>query len=64
MVIPRRGLGRGRGLSGGGRMGGSLAAGPGGVCKCPKCRYEESQIRGQPCMNKKCPKCKSQMIRG
>lgn len=55
--------GRGRGFSGGGRMGGPLAAGPGGICKCTKCGYEEPQIRGQPCMNKKCPKCGSAMIR-
>jgi len=67
MVQPRgRGLGtgRGKGLGGGGRMGGPLAAGPGGICKCPKCGHEEPQIRGQPCMNKKCPKCQSPMIRG
>jgi len=66
MAVPRGrslGRGRGRGIGGGGRMGGSLAAGPGGVCKCPKCGYEESQIRGQPCMNKKCPKCESTMTR-
>ena len=57
------GMGRGFGRGGGrGRMGGS-AAGPGGICKCPKCGHEEQQIRGQPCMNKKCPKCKSAMIR-
>ncbi|MBU1136028.1 MAG: DUF134 domain-containing protein [Nanoarchaeota archaeon] len=56
------GFGRGRGFGGGGRMGG-FAAGPGGICKCPKCGYEESQIRGQPCMNKKCPKCGSSMTR-
>jgi hypothetical protein len=60
-----RGMGgRGRGFSGGGRMGGPFAAGPGGVCKCPKCGYEEPQVRGQPCMNKRCPKCGAQMIRG
>jgi len=66
MAVPRgRGLGmrRGRGFGGRGRMGGLLAAGPGGICKCPKCGYEEPQIRGQPCMNKKCPKCKTYMIR-
>lgn len=56
-----RGAGRGRG---GGRMGGPFAAGPGGICKCPKCGYEEEQIRGQPCMGKKCPKCGTSMIRG
>ncbi len=58
-----RGLGAGRGLGGRGRMGG-FAAGPGGVCKCPKCGYEEPQIRGQPCMNKRCPKCQTKMVRG
>jgi len=57
------GQGRGMGMGGRGRMGG-FAAGPGGVCKCPKCGYEEPQIRGQPCMNKKCPKCGSPMTRG
>lgn len=66
MVQPRgRGLGfgRSRGISGGGRMGGPIATGPGGICKCTKCGYQESQVRGQPCMNKKCPKCGRQMIR-
>ncbi|RLG12242.1 hypothetical protein DRN73_03190 [Candidatus Pacearchaeota archaeon] len=58
-----RGSGRGMGIGPGGRMGGT-AAGPGGVCKCPKCGYEEPQVRGQPCMSKKCPKCGTQMIRG
>ena len=61
MVKPR-GSGFGRGFGGGGRMGG-FAAGPGGICKCPKCGYEEAQVRGQPCMNKKCPKCQTQMTR-
>jgi len=66
MAVPRGrglGMGRGRGFGGRGRMGGPLAAGPRGICKCPKCGYEEPQIRGQPCMNKKCPKCQTQMIR-
>ena len=50
-------------VSGGrGRMGG-FAAGPGGICKCPKCGYEEPQIRGQPCINKTCPKCQTKMTR-
>lgn len=63
MAIPRgRGLGISRGR-GRGRMGGPLAAGPGGFCVCPKCKYKEPQIRGQPCMNKKCPKCKTLMKR-
>jgi len=62
MVVPRRGQGIGRRFGGGGRMGG-LAAGPGGICKCPKCGYEEPQTRAQPCMNKKCPKCGTKMAR-
>jgi len=60
-----RGLGFGRGIgrgAGRGRMGG-FAAGPGGVCKCPTCGYEEPQVRGSPCANKKCPKCGAKMIR-
>ena len=73
MVQPRGrgaglGFGGGRGMSRGmdagrGRMGGT-AAGPGGECVCPKCGYKEAQIRGQPCMNKKCPKCGDVMARG
>jgi len=59
-----QGAGRGRGFGGRGRMGGPFAAGPGGICKCTKCSYEEPQVRGQPCMSKKCPKCGAQMMRG
>jgi len=56
------GRGRGAGRQGRGRMGG-FAAGPGGNCVCPKCGYKEPQIIGQPCMNKKCPKCQTNMTR-
>ena len=67
MVRPRgRGLGLGKqgsGAGGRGRMGG-FAAGPGGLCVCPKCGYKEPQVRGSPCMNKKCPKCGTKMTRG
>ncbi len=63
MAISRgRGLGMRRG-DGMGRMGG-FAAGPGGVCVCPKCGNKENQIRGQPCMSKKCSKCGALMVRG
>ncbi len=65
MVVSRGrglGIGRGGGVGGRGRMGG-FAAGPGGVCKCPKCNYQEPQVRGIPCTSKKCPKCGSNMIR-
>lgn len=61
-----RGLGRGmgRGFSAtGGRMGGPLAAGPGGLCKCPKCGNEQTHARGQPCNQLKCTKCGSLMER-
>jgi len=61
-----RGMGRGlrRGIGAGGRgMGGGFAAGPGGNCVCAKCKYTEPQVRGQPCMNKKCPKCGTLMTR-
>lgn len=67
MVQPRgrglgRGSGRGMGIGPGSRMGGS-GLGPGGTCRCPKCGYQEPQVRGQPCMNKKCPKCGNPMTR-
>ncbi len=64
MVRPRRGLGRG--VSGGrGRMGGPLAAGPGGMCACtnPSCNYEEAHDIATPCNQKKCPKCGTLMAR-
>ena len=69
MVQPRgrgrglgQGVGRGLGRGPGGRMGGA-GLGPGGVCKCSKCGHQETQVRGQPCMNKKCPKCGNLMAR-
>lgn len=54
------GLGRGRGR-GFGR--GLQNAGPNGVCVCPSCGHEETHIRGQPCSQRKCPKCGALMIR-
>jgi len=58
----RRSIGRWLGI-GRGRMGG-IAAGPGGICKCPSCRYEAPQLRGYPCMDLECPNCGTRMIRG
>jgi len=57
------GQGRGRGGQGRGRMGGPLAAGVGGACLCPKCGHREPHEAGGPCMQKKCPKCGTAMIR-
>jgi uncharacterized protein len=63
MAQPRgRGLGIGRGFSGGGRMGG-FAEGPSGNCICPKCGHKEAHQIGVPCYQKKCPKCQSLMTR-
>ena len=64
-VMPRgfgRGLGRGMGR---GRMGGPLAAGPGGTCVCSNqdCKQEAPHQVGVPCMQQKCPKCGSSMVR-
>jgi predicted DNA-binding protein (UPF0251 family) len=55
----RRGMGGGQGR---GRMGG-FAAGPQGICKCPKCGYEQQHPIGQPCTKIKCPECGTMMIR-
>ncbi len=57
---PGRGFGRG---SGRGRMGGPLAAGPGGDCVCPKCGHHMAHARGQPCNQTRCPKCSTMMTR-
>ena len=58
------GLGRGRGSGGGrGRMGGPLAAGPGGTCVCPSCGQEDPHQAGVPCYQQKCSKCGTAMVR-
>ena len=66
-MVRGRGLGLGRGMGRGGgrgRMGGPVAAGPGGVCICVKCGHKETHVVGVPCYQKKCPKCGSAMTRG
>jgi len=60
-----RGAGRGAGRGGPrpGRMAGPLAAGPGGVCACAGCGYEEPHQPGVPCVQRICPKCGSNLVR-
>ena len=55
--------GQGRGVQGFGRMGGPLAAGPGGLCVCPRCGRREPHERGIPCAQKQCPTCGVAMTR-
>jgi len=43
---------------------GGVAIGPEEICKCQKYRYEKPQVRNQTCMDKKYPKCQTQMTRG
>jgi hypothetical protein len=56
------GGGRGQGR-GPGRMGGSKAAGPGGYCICPNCEHRLPHQVGQPCYERKCPRCGTTMTR-
>ncbi len=49
MINERRGMGFG---------------GPASFCICPKCGYKEQKLRGIRCMDKKCPKCGTIMVRG
>ena len=58
-----RGRGGGGGRGGRGRMGGPYAAGPSGVCVCPKCGHTVPHQVGVPCMNQNCPKCGTKMVR-
>ena len=57
-----RGMGRRQG-QGRGRMGGPLAAGPGGNCICPNCDTKVPHVAGEPCSKKSCPKCGTRMTR-
>jgi predicted Fe-Mo cluster-binding NifX family protein len=67
--------GRGRGLKAGsrhrqgrggqrpGRMDGAAAAGPSGYCVCPQCGRQLPHQRGTPCVERRCPNCRTAMTR-
>jgi predicted Fe-Mo cluster-binding NifX family protein len=63
IIAGRGGRGPGRGVQRLGRMGGPLAAGPGGSCVCPRCGRREPHERGIPCTQKQCPTCGVAMTR-
>jgi hypothetical protein len=42
---------------------GWVAPRPEGNCVCPSCAHREPHIVGQPCYQKKCPQCGTQMTR-
>ncbi len=59
------GKGPGAGMGqrpGRGRMGGK-GLGPDGDCICPKCGTQTPHERGTPCLQQKCPKCGTPMVR-
>ncbi|OQY26599.1 MAG: hypothetical protein B6I38_11105 [Anaerolineaceae bacterium 4572_5.1] len=60
----RGGTGGGRGEGRGpGRNNGPQKAGPSGYCVCPSCGHKVQHVVGQPCYDKKCAKCGTQMTR-
>lgn len=42
---------------------GRMGQGAGGFCICPKCGLKKSHQAGIPCMDERCPKCGSAMVR-
>ena len=52
----------GGGMGRGGR-GGGFAAGPAGMCVCPKCKEQVAHTTGVPCASMLCPKCGTAMTR-
>ena len=59
----RRARVRGQAAAGAGRMGGPAAAGPGGLCVCPKCGEKVAHSAGHPCLQMQCPKCGGPLTR-
>jgi hypothetical protein len=55
---------RAPGPGGRGRGGGTKPGwGPGGNCVCPQCGHKSQHQAGQRCIDLKCPKCGTPMIR-
>jgi len=44
-------------------QGGGFARGPGGGCVCPNCGHREEHQPGVTCLNQKCLKCGSLMMK-
>lgn len=55
-----RGFGRDQGRGG---MSDPYAAGPGGICICPRCGHQVAHTHGRPCIQRSCPKCGAPMTR-
>ncbi|MBN2258022.1 MAG: hypothetical protein JW704_09380 [Anaerolineaceae bacterium] len=53
------GQGQGRGKGGGNKPG----SGPAGNCICPKCSYKVAHQVSVRCIDQKCPKCGTPLIR-
>jgi len=50
-------------IGGIGRLGGSVAGGPGGECYCPNCGYVSLHVLTSPCYEYKCPNCGNVLTR-
>ncbi len=59
-----QGAGSGAGKGQGRGRGGGRGGGPGGECVCPSCGEKTPHQAGTPCVEQKCPKCQTTMIRG
>lgn len=42
---------------------GRQGLGPGGYCLCPKCGHRHEHRPGVPCLEERCPKCGTPLVR-